>query len=451
MLTLELRASLLTLAAIAGLLAVTAPAGAATGDLVQKPGAAGCLSRVGFCTPAFGLDGALSITVSPDGRSAYAATGSSSAVVVFDRAGDGTLIQKRGGSGCISDTGAGRCRDGRGLGVATSVAVSPDGDNAYVVSETGDAVAVFDRRRNGGLVQKPGRLGCISDTGEGPCVDGTALDRPGSVTISPDGENAYVASRSSDAVAVFDRAEDGRLTQKPGATGCISDTGDAPCAQGEALDVLESVTVSPDGENAYVASVSGVAVFNRAADGTLTQKRGAAGCISDSGAGSCEDGRALLGPSEVAVSPDGRNAYVASETSDAVAVFERRRNGGLVQKAATAGCISGVGAPLCVDGKAVNDAESVTVSPDGQSVYVAADLGDAVAVFDRAPNGTLAQKPGTAGCLKEATDRCANGTALNGANEVTVSPDGENVYVASRFSDAVVLFDRQTSPPLRGP
>lgn len=48
-----------------------AEAAAATGDLIQKPGETGCLSVVGFCAPAFGLNGANSVTVSPDGENAY--------------------------------------------------------------------------------------------------------------------------------------------------------------------------------------------------------------------------------------------------------------------------------------------------------------------------------------------------------------------------------------------
>jgi DNA-binding beta-propeller fold protein YncE len=115
-----------------------ADAAAATGDLLQKPGAAGCLSVIGFCERGDALEGAQAITVSPDGQNAYVAAENSDAVAVFDRAGDGTLIQKRGRAGCISDTGAGRCRDGTALdvfagdGAALSVAVSPDEKSAYV-------------------------------------------------------------------------------------------------------------------------------------------------------------------------------------------------------------------------------------------------------------------------------------------------------------------------------
>jgi hypothetical protein len=74
----------------------------------------------------------------------------------------------------------------------------------------------------------------------------------------------YVATFLVGGVAVFDRAADGSLTQKPGTAGCISDTGAGACADGTALGDAESVAVSPRGNSAYVASADGVAVFDRA-------------------------------------------------------------------------------------------------------------------------------------------------------------------------------------------
>ena len=311
-------------------------------------------------------------------------------------------------------------------------------------------MAVFDRAADGTLTQKPGAAGCISDTGAAPCVDGTALDGAFEVTVSPDGRNAYVASNASDAVAVFDRAADGTLTQKAGTAACISDTGAGPCGDGTALDGALGVVVSPDGKSAYVASYDSgaVAVFDRAADGTLTQKPGTAGCISDTGAGPCVDGTALDGASSVTVSPDGRSVYVASQIGSAVAVFDRAADGTLTQKPGTAGCISDTGAGPCVDGTALAVAASVTVSPDGQSAYVASFDSDAVAVFDRAADGTLTQKPGTAGCISETVlGTCDDGSALDGPRSVTVSPDGRSVYAASVISDAVAVFDREPAAP----
>jgi hypothetical protein len=145
------------------------------------------------------------------------------------------------------------------------VTVSPNGRSVYVASQFGSAVAVFDRAADGTLTQKPGTAACVSETGAGPCIDGTALDVAASVSVSPDGQSAYIASFDSDAVAVLDRAADGTLTQKPGTAGCISDTGAGPCVDGAALDGPRWVTVSPDGASVYAASVisGAVAVFDR--------------------------------------------------------------------------------------------------------------------------------------------------------------------------------------------
>ena len=424
-----------------------ADAAAAPGDLVQKPGAAGCVSMIGFCEPGSALSGAAAIAVSPDGTSAYVASGSDDAVAVFDRGGDGTLVQKPGPAGCISETGVGRCRDGTALTGAGAVAVSPDGRSVYAASYSSDAVAVFDRAPDGRLAQKPGTAGCISDTGAGPCVDGTAVDFPDAVTVSPDGQSVYVASGSSDAVAVFDRAGDGTLTQKPGTAGCISETGAGPCIDGKALEFASSVAVSPDGQSVYVASAdsAAVAVFDRSGDGTLTQKAGDAGCIAEDPY-VCADGAGLTFAKSVAVSPDGRSVYVASRIG-AVATFDRTRNGRLTQKPDEWGCISGNGDDGCTDGTALAASTSVAVSPDGVSAYVAAQFSNALALFDRAPNGTLAQKPGAAGCIRDVAggDRCTVGAALLGALSVTVSPDGRNVYVASW--ESIAVFDRETNPP----
>ncbi len=161
----------------------------------------------------------------------------------------------------------------------------------------------------GDLTQKRGAAGCISATGSDGCSTGSALGNARSVSVSPDGKNTYVASSSSHAVAVFDRAADGTLTQKLGTAGCISQNGSEGCATGRALFGAFSVTVSPDGSSAYVASADGdaVVVFDRAVDGTLTQKPATAACVARSGSGGCAAGRAVSGARSVSVSPDGKN------------------------------------------------------------------------------------------------------------------------------------------------
>jgi VCBS repeat-containing protein len=401
-------------------------------------------------------------------------TGSNDAPLAND-----TLTQKAGTAGCIVNkagtTIAGCTNDGRGLDGARSVTVSPDGTSAYVASNTDDAVAVFDRdTTNGALTQKAGTAGCIVDEAAvtpitGCDNTGKALNGPQRVIVSPDGTSVYVASYTSDAVAVFDRdSTDGTLTQKAGTAGCIvnsTSTVIAGCNNtGKALNGAISVTTSPDGASVYVSSYSlpsAMAVFDRATDGTLTQKAGTAGCIVDSDStaisGCDNNGKAIAGPRVGTISPDGTSVYVASQISDAVAVFDRAPNGTLTQKAGGAGCIvneSSTAISGCDNnGKALDGPQRITVSSDGTSAYVVSLTSDAVAVFDRANDGTLTQKAGTDGCIVDepATNiaGCDNtGKALEAPRSVTISPDGASVYVASGVSEAVAVFDHAANGTL---
>ena len=72
-------------------------------------------------------------------------------------------------------------------------------------------------------------------------------------------------------------------------------------------------------------TLQGVAVFARdRGTGALTQLGGEDACVDNGGREGCADGRALDFATGLAVSPDGKSAYVASGISDAVAVFARR-------------------------------------------------------------------------------------------------------------------------------
>ena len=233
---------------------------------------------------------------------------------------------------------------------------------------------------------------------------------------------------------------------------CVSETGTAgTCVDGTALDGATGVVVSPDGASVYVASETGrsVAIFDRdGATGQISQLPGTQGCISEGGtAGACVDGRAMVGPRGIAVSPDGTNLYFPASGSKAIAVFRRDTTSGqLHQLAGTAGCVSETGTSgACADGTALDGARGVAVSPDGTSVYVAAFFSDAIAVFARDPStGALTQLAGTAGCISETGTggACADGAGLDGVRTVAVSPDGTSVYGAAETSGALSFFGR---------
>jgi 6-phosphogluconolactonase (cycloisomerase 2 family) len=368
-----------------------------TGALTQLPGAAGCVNETGTggCANGVAVNNACAVAVSPDGKHVYVASCMSDAVAVFARnKKTGTLTQLAGTAGCVSETGTGgACADGVALDSPIAVVVSRNGTHVYVASFFSDAVAVFARdKKTGALTQLAGTAGCVSETGTGgTCVDGAALDGADSVAVSADGKHLYVAATNSGAVAVFGRNKTtGALTQLVGTAGCVSETGTGgACADGLALDGADAVTVSSDGKHVYVAAVASdaVAVFARTKKtGALTQLSGTAGCVSETGTGgACADGAALDGPRAVAVGRNGKDVYVASSVSDAIAVFSRdKKTGALTQPAGTIGCVSETGTGgACADGAVLDGARGVAVGRGGKHVYVTSDLSDAVVAFGR--------------------------------------------------------------------
>jgi DNA-binding beta-propeller fold protein YncE len=449
-----------TAVALAGLVLLVATAGAlaVTGDLSQPAGTAGCVSHTGEgpCTDGHALAQPVEVAVSPDGKSVYVATrGHSRAVVRLDRnTTTGAISQPAGTAGCVSHTGAGPCAQGHGLGTMTSVAVSPDGESVYVAVLGNSAVARLIRNTTTGAITQPaGTAGCISENGSGSCADGHGLSSPTDVTVSPDGKSVYVATSGSRAVVRLNRnTTTGAITQPAGTAGCVSETGAGPCADGHALGEPGAVAVSPDGKSVYVASAypsrAVARLIRNTTTGAISQPTGATGCISQDGAEPCADGHALLGPSDVVVSPDGKSVYVSSDANNAVVRINRNTTtGAIAQPAGTAGCVSNTGAGPCAHGHALRIPSGVAVSPDGKSVYVTSVNSEAVARLDRnTTSGAIAQPAGVAGCISEdGFGPCADGHALARPYGLAVSPDGRSVYVATWLfidSGAVVRLNR---------
>src|ERR1039458_1844994 len=123
------------------------------------------------------------------------------------------------------------------------------------------------------------------------------------------------------------------------------------------------------------------------------------------------------GPLSVTVSPDGKSVYVANSSANTVSQFSRNEEGKLT--------------PLSPATAATGTTPySVTISPDGKSVYVANFSANTVSQFSRNEEGKLTPlSPATA----------ATGT---GPPSVTVSPDGKSVYVANEGANTVSQFSR---------
>ena len=127
-----------------------------------------------------------------------------------------------------------------------SLDVSPDGRNLY--SSEGNytgAVAEFARNANGSLTQLVGPNDCIEENASGDgssspegcgTKTGNGLGEGGTLQVSPDGANVYVAATSDDcnspchaALAEFVRNADGSLTQLASPNNCIEEQGGTDC------------------------------------------------------------------------------------------------------------------------------------------------------------------------------------------------------------------------------
>lgn len=250
-------------------------------------------------------------------------------------------------------------------------------------------------------------------------------------------------------------AAPGTLRQLQGERGCLVDSSVPArgCGTARALAGAgpfmgsRAVAVSPDGRNVYVAAsrANAIAVFRRnPKNGALGQPSGTAGCVAAKGADGCAGAIGLNGPNSVAVSANGRNVYVTSRGSNAVTAFQRNRStGALRQLPGPGGCVAGVPLPGCATGTALLGPDVVVVSRDGANVYVGSFFANAVAVFSRdAKTGAVSQPVGTAGCIAAAIAGCAPGIALGAPEGMAISRNGASVYVASALSNALVVLAR---------
>ena len=352
--------------------------------------------------------------------------------------------------GCIDDNDSGpdTCANSTdGLGGTTDVAVSADGKSVYVTSNSDDAIVRFNRNTTTGALTPQGCIDDNDSVGE-PCaqtVDG--LDQATAVAISEDGKSVYVAGEGDDAIVRFNRSASGALTP----AGCVVDNDSLTddCAQTtDALNDVRDVAVSPDGLSVYaVAGVQSNAIvrFNR---NTTTGAIVPRNCIEDNNPGIATDDctsstSGLEVAQSVTVSPDNESVYTAAAGDHAIAVFSRNTTTGALTRR---GCMEDNDSG---DGDCAKDADGLTgvfalaVSADSKSLYSAALSDNAVARFTRnTTSGALTAR----GCIEDndtVGDACVDTTeGLEGAIDLAVSPDGLSVYVAAGTDNAFTTLNR---------
>jgi YVTN family beta-propeller protein len=224
-----------------------------------------------------------------------------------------------------------------------SIAITPNGQTAYVANLFGDSVTPIDI--------STGTAGTSIPVGSAPVA----------IAISPNGQTIYVANYGGDTVT-------------PIATS--TDTAGPPISVGSSPD---GVAVTPNGQTVYVANYGGDTVTPIA---TSTDTAGPPISVGSS-------------PDGVAVTPNGQTVYVANSASDSVTPIATASNspeaaiavgaspvslavspngqsvyvdnilGNTVTPIATATNSPGTAIPVCTE------PSGVAFTPDGQLAYVA--------------------------------------------------------------------------------
>jgi DNA-binding beta-propeller fold protein YncE len=436
---------------------------AVPGGFAQLASPLGCLrDATPGCGPQHDAAGAYGLVMSPDGKNVYTTAWYSGAVISYDRnPTTGALTQKAGAAGCLKNgPGNATCGAGHFINSPLGIAINHAGTHVYVAAAGSNAVLIFDRDPNTGvLTQKPDDLGCIA-TGNAQCRAGRAISASYELALSPDDQYLYVTSEGGDSVTAMHVEADGTLNQvndANGKSGCVVDSA-APnpglCATRDGLDGAWGLAVSPDGNNVYVGGFfdSTLVVLNRdPTNGRLTAPTAAGSCFDrDAGTASCTQDAELGSVWDLLVAPDGKHVYFPTDSGQKVVVFDRQAGGLLTRHAGATGCISAAAATDCTVGR-VSNPTGVALSPDGTDLYVTSGTGRLTEQSVTADGG-LAPRLDTAGCsASPAVAGCLTSTAtMGGASAPALSQDGRFIYVGGADNNiaAINVFKRDSASPV---
>jgi uncharacterized repeat protein (TIGR01451 family) len=438
------------------------------------------------------------LVASPDGAHVYAISGSSASVTLLAR-------NRSSGSPDFGKLAFGARFSGSALGVtmagASSAAFDAAGKHLYLTAADANRVVVLNRISDPGAGNY-GTLTLASSLGQGE-QGARGLLNPRRAQIAGDGQHLYVTSQAGATLAWFAvHPQSGALTYLGirsnnsggveglgGATGLVLDPqldqvyvagtldraiahfqrqSDSWCPS-SGTGPLGPSTAYPDGVPVNIAA-GGQVVFHLTARvasglvGNLTnvatvnwQSASCSGGVTGGALIDCnldvqdidtpsnladlsitkDDGLAefdgLSGASALAADAD--NVYVAAPSDNAIGTFLRQAGAsggvGLRQVGAVRSGSAGI--------SGLSGVRDIVASADGLHLYAASPVDNAVTSFARDPgNGRLTQ-----------IDLDQNGllgvTGMSGARALALSPDGEHVYVASAFSNAVAIFRRQAS------
>jgi DNA-binding beta-propeller fold protein YncE len=334
--------------------------------------------------------------------------------------------------------------------------MSADGRALYVAAPTEGSISTLTPP----LVEPTSTAGSTSTTGSTSSTGSTSTSSSTSTSKSTSSETtpATGSTTGGSTASVLEptlASIFGNPAMQAVVNPCTAVNGyDGACAVGIATQGLDSLTLSPDGKQLYATAPgsSAVDVFAPGLAGALTETS----CLMvDSPPGLCGASTLMSAPTGLAISPDGRDVYAAdSDDGGKIDMFSRDPSSGALT---VLGCIDNLPPPEkheegngeeegeegheptpadpCTSVPGLPSVEEIAVSADGSAVYAIG--AESAVVFSRDPStGKLTE----VSCADGEDSHCTSFPTLDGVDGAALSPDGREVYVTAKGSDAVMAF-----------
>jgi uncharacterized repeat protein (TIGR01451 family) len=321
----------------------------------------------------------------------------------------------------------------------TRLAATVDGEHLLAVSAQHNAMFQFRRDSlTGALSLEEGNAIKLDQPflGANP-----GLREPASAIFSSDGRHVLIASASTDMesrpLSIYSRRAPDPLFAFMQADARGDQDGLVA-----GMQTPNDVAVSPDGQHVYVLSLSddSLTAFRRAPDKGISDDTQGEHLSYITTYIEGQDGfEGLDSPRRLLISPDGRNVYVTSEDNNTLVTLNRNRD----SESPGFGELSPVQGQLFIgdsgDLDALKGAKGIALDSAGRHLYVAGSFDSTIAIFSR---------NGDTGAL-EYSGRVRSGengvSGLGGIRDLAISHDGSQLLGVSAVSDALVVFDRESS------
>jgi len=290
-------------------------------------------------------------------------------------------------------------------------------ERVYVTGVLGDALAVFSIDPVSGVLVPETALSLVEGGSDAGGDPISGMRGARAVAASSTGDNLYIVSQVDNSILVVDVSDD--------ATGSLDivQVLDDSMMNLEALDQLTDVVVSGDDANVYVAAANSNAiyVFDRLPSGQL----------SYSAVVTTDTSILIGGVSDLIMGPEDAHLYAAGTNDSAVAVFERDATGDLTHiQTRSSPSTPGLGGVT-----------ALAFDPAGEQLYALARDDESIVVFNRNNDDMDSQFGRLLSGVNQRIDRTTVPDLIS-PRDLVVSPDGSAAYVSSYGRNALLAFNR---------